>query len=251
MNQTNRGFDPKRDQVYASPLSHVGDFRFDESVAEVFEDMIDRSVPGYGSILAMLPNLARRFVQPDTNIYDLGCSLGAVTFAVKSVVPTNCTIHAVDQSSAMLDRLKARLDSNPTDGPKIELHLADIKTIAIQRASMVVLNFTLQFIAREERVSLLQSIFDGLIPGGALLLSEKVCLESDNQQRLLTELHHDFKRARGYSDLEIAQKRAALENTLIPETLRVHSERLSSVGFENIVPWFSCLGFASILAVKT
>jgi tRNA (cmo5U34)-methyltransferase len=250
MNPIHRDSANKRDQVYASPLSHVGDFRFDESVAEVFEDMIDRSVPGYGSILAMLPTLARRFVQPETQIYDLGCSLGAVTFAVKNTVPSSCIIHAVDQSSAMLDRLRLRLDANPADGPKIELHLADIKTIAISRASLVVLNFTLQFIAREDRVLLLKSIYEGMIPGGALLLSEKICLESDNQQRLLTELHHDFKRARGYSDLEIAQKRAALENTLIPETHAVHSERLSSVGFENIVPWFSCLGFASILAVK-
>lgn len=241
----------RRDRVYAQPLAQVGDFRFDDSVADVFEDMIDRSVPGYGSILAMVPTLASRFVTAGTEVYDLGCSLGAVTMSLRNAIPSECRVHAVDQSSAMIERLDQRLETWGQSGPTIQTHLADVCQIEIENASFVALNFTLQFIEPERRVGLLRRIHQGLNPGGALLLSEKICLDDPAEQSLLTELHHEFKRARGYSDLEISQKRAALENTLIPETTQSHIDRLFSVGFATVVPWFSCLGFSSLLAVKS
>ena len=120
----------------------------------------------------------------------------------------------------------------------------------MSNASLIVLNFTLQFVAADKRRPLLQRCFDALNPCGGLLLSEKVCFDDPSQHELLSELHLDFKRACGYSEMEIAQKRTSLENTLIPESITSHSDRLHDVGFGVVAPWFQCFNFASILAIK-
>ncbi|TWU20287.1 tRNA (cmo5U34)-methyltransferase [Novipirellula galeiformis] len=242
----------KRDRIYSLPHGRVGDFTFDEQVVEVFPDMIARSVPGYASILSMIEQLAGRFVQPHTNVYDLGCSLGAATLLMQRQVPRDCTIHAVDNAPAMIDRLRLKLQAtlpDPNQGT-VEVHQADVCEFPMTNASFVVLNLTLQFIATEQRATLLNAVADALVPGGALLVSEKICFEDAKQQSLLNDLHHDFKRANGYSDLEIAQKRTALENRLLPETMKTHVDRLYAAGFDCVVPWFQCFNFVSILAVK-
>lgn len=245
-----------KDNLYSLPREQVGQFTFDDHVADVFPDMIARSVPGYASILSVIEQLAGRFVAPATNVYDLGCSLGAATMVIQNQAPESATIHAIDCSQAMITRLEEKLHALREDESKhsnncvVKPQLADICDVQIENASMVVLNFTLQFVPAADRTALLKRIFDGLRPGGALCLSEKVCFEDEGQQQLLTELHLDFKRAHGYSELEIAQKRTSLENTLVPETLQGHVDRLHTVGFQTAAPWFQCFNFASILAVK-
>lgn len=239
-----------RDDIYSLPLQRVGEFQFDDQVVRVFPDMITRSVPGYASILSMIELLAARFVRSQTTVWDLGCSLGAATRLIRRQAPVDCVIHAVDNSSAMIARLRAVLAESAETGCEIQLHEADLRSVEIRNASFVVLNLTLQFLAPEQRTSVIESIAAGLLPGGALLLSEKVCFADAGQQALLTELHHDFKRAHGYSDLEIAQKRTAIENLLIPETLETHVQRLRDAGFKTVAPWFQCFNFASILAVR-
>jgi tRNA (cmo5U34)-methyltransferase len=243
-----------RDDIYALPRDRVGQFAFDDSVAEVFPDMISRSVPGYGSILSVIEQLSQRYTRPHTHVYDLGCSLGAATWLIRRHAPDSVVIHAVDNSQAMIRRLRARLerDEEKTNvgAASIQTHLADVTEFPMSNASMVVLNFTLQFVPAEQRVKLLQRAFDALVDGGALVLSEKISSDQPAEQALLAELHLDFKRACGYSELEIAQKRTALENTLISETMDMHVRRLHSVGFGVVVPWFQCFNFASILAVK-
>jgi tRNA (cmo5U34)-methyltransferase len=247
-----------RDQIYLLPRERVGDFTFDDAVAEVFPDMIARSVPGYASILSMIEQLAARFVQPRTNIYDLGCSLGAASLLVRQQAPLSCTIHAIDNAPAMVQRLQQRIFEIAAVETKagkefcdVEVHEADMRDFCMSNASLVVLNLTLQFIPASERQAVLQAIFDALVPQGALLVSEKICFSDPAQQSLLNELHHDFKRAHGYSDLEIAQKRTSLEKRMIPETLDAHLSRLKSVGFQIVAPWFQCFNFVSILAVKS
>ena len=126
----------------------------------------------------------------------------------------------------------------------------DILTTEIANASVVVLNFTLQFITPEDRSVLLERIADGMRPGGVLILSEKVVFDDEHLDKLLSDMHHEFKRAHGYSDLEISQKRSALENVLIPETIATHRERLARVGFASVDVWFQCFNFMSMLAVK-
>lgn len=249
-----------RDSIFSLPRDRVGQFRFDEDVADVFPDMISRSVPGYASILSVIEQLSSRFVRPATNVYDLGCSLGAATLLIRNQAPPDATIHAVDNSAAMIDRLGnvlAETTVNDKQAGKqtskqcdVQLHRTDIRDVAMSNASLIVLNFTLQFVPAEHRDTLLRSCFDAMIPGAALLLSEKICFDEPGQQALLTELHLDFKRACGYSELEISQKRTSLENTLTPETIATHTDRLRNIGFSVVAPWFQCFNFASILAVK-
>ncbi len=239
-----------RDDLFSLPMNRVGDFQFDQQVVQVFPDMIARSVPGYASILSMIEQLASRFVTPGSTVWDLGCSLGAATRLIRRQAPHDCVIHAVDNSPAMIARLKGLLQESQETGCPVELHEADLRSVQIREASFVVLNLTLQFLDPGERSGVIQRVYDGLRPCGALLLSEKLCFDDSNQQALLTDLHHDFKRAHGYSDLEIAQKRTAIENRLIPETLNTHVERLRMCGFSTVAPWFQCFNFASILAVK-
>ncbi|MGV6806459.1 MAG: carboxy-S-adenosyl-L-methionine synthase CmoA [bacterium] len=238
------------DRLFSNPLGDVAGFRFDKSVVDVFPDMIKRSVPGYETIIAMTGTLAGLYAQSNSRCYDLGCSLGASSLAMKAELSgRNCTIVAIDNSPAMIQRCSQLLDTD-SDDPAIELIEAAIEDVDIEDASVVVLNFTLQFIAPEKRSALLHKISAGLRPGGILILSEKVAFAHRTHHNLMIELHHNFKRANGYSDLEISQKRTALEDVLIPETLDTHKHRLLDAGFSSIDVWFQCFNFASMLAIK-
>ncbi|MBE9538983.1 MAG: carboxy-S-adenosyl-L-methionine synthase CmoA [Proteobacteria bacterium] len=239
-----------RDNIYVNTLDEPGLFAFDDSVASVFPDMIKRSVPGYTTIIAMTGLLAGRYAPKGSKIYDLGCSLGASTLAMRQHVHHgDCEIIAVDNSPAMLQRCKNIIDTDTHELP-VSLVCADIQDVAVENASVVVLNFTLQFIAPEERDAVIQTIFNGLRPGGIMVLSEKVTFEDPHLDQLNIDLHHQFKSANGYSDLEIAQKRTALENVLRPETLRQHKQRISRAGFSSCDVWFQCFNFASLIALK-
>ncbi len=242
--------DAPRDQLYASPLDKIVDFRFDEQVVGVFSDMINRSVPGYSTVIKSLGILAGRFAQPDSRCYDLGCSLGAVTLAMhQQVRQPNCRLVAVDNSPAMVTRCREHIDV-ASDGEGIDLVCADIRAIEIKAASVVAMNFTLQFVPADERQALLDRIWQGLKPGGVLLLSEKVAFPDAAQQQRLTDWHHDFKRANGYSELEISQKRTALERVMVPDSLETHQRRLQRAGFSAVQPWFQCFNFISLVAFK-
>jgi tRNA (cmo5U34)-methyltransferase len=241
---------PDKDRLYAAPQKVTADFVFDERVAAVFPDMIQRSVPGYATIINMIGTLASRSVKPGTRCYDLGCSLGAAALAMhQGMGQRTVPIIAVDNSQPMLDRAQALLAKSDAL-PDIELRCADVLNVTIENASMVVLNFTLQFIDPAERARLLGRIYEGLQPGGILVLSEKIALPSDAMQQLFTEMHHSFKQTQGYSQLEISQKRSALERVLLPESLDTHRQRLQSVGFETVEVWFQCFNFVSLLAIK-
>lgn len=242
--------DSKLDTIYANPLADVSRFAFDQRVVDVFPDMIKRSVPGYATIINMIGTLAERYAQSGSNCYDLGCSLGAASLAMRHKInATDCKIIGVDNSSAMLKRCQQVMEADTGDIP-VELIEAQIQGVAIDNASVVVLNFTLQFIPVEERLDVLKNIWQGLRPGGVLILSEKLAFEDASHEQLMIDLHHNFKRANGYSDLEIAQKRSAIENYLIPETLAVHRRRLRDAGFHSVDIWFQCFNFASIIALK-
>ena len=239
-----------QDRIYASPLEDIAGFRFDQAVVSVFPDMSKRSVPGYATIIHMVGQIAERFATPNSHLYDLGCSLGAASLAMRHRVGcTGVRIIAVDNSADMINTCRLVMDADSGEIP-VTLLCEDILRTPINNASVCVLNFTLQFIAPVQREQLLRRICDGLNPGGVLVLSEKIAFADAHQNQLQTDLHHHFKRANGYSDLEIAQKRAALENVLIPETMSRHRERLLNAGFNSAEPWFQCFNFTSIIAIK-
>ena len=241
------------DRLYASPQGQVADFVFNEAVVRVFPDMIKRSVPGYPTIVENIGVIAGQFAQPNSALYDLGCSLGAVSQALRRHVQIEgCRVIAVDNSPAMVERCREYLhaqDSMFQELLPVEVLEADICQLALRPASVVALNFTLQFIPHAQRLDLLTRIRQSLLPGGALILSEKLRFADAEEHELLTDLHVAFKRANGYSELEIAQKRSAIENVMKPDSLGEHRERLAAAGFSKVIPWFQCLNFASLIAL--
>jgi tRNA (cmo5U34)-methyltransferase len=248
--QPAEAIEPLCDRLFAVPIARLGDWTFDEKVAEVFPDMIQRSVPGYSSIISMIGMLAERFAQPNSQIYDLGCSLGAATLSMRrNIKAEGCKIIAVDNSSAMVERCRRHIDAFRAETP-VEVVEADILDIPLENASMVVLNFTLQFLAPTDRQRLLNQVYQGLRPGGALVLSEKFSFTDSDVGALLFNMHHDFKRANGYSELEISQKRSMLENIMQTDSVEMHKKRLHQAGFEHAEVWFQCFNFGSLIALK-
>lgn len=242
------------DRVFATQQSNIEPFEFNSAVASVFDDMIERSVPGYRSIVLQTGLIAAKFATKDSICYDLGCSLGATTFAMCDALQDhrrndNISIISIDNSEPMLLRMDERLAALQSTVP-VNTVLADITEIAFEPHSVAVFNFTLQFIPVSQRAPVLSSIAKNMIPGGALVLSEKLFFEDQQQQRLLTDMYENFKRANGYSELEISQKRDALENVLITESLQTHKKRLLDCGFKSVEVWFQCFNFASLVAIR-
>ena len=238
-----------RDQLFASPLSDQGLFRFDASVASVFPDMINRSVPGYATVVGMTGTLAAQHARPDSQIYDLGCSWGAsLLSAAREPACDRCALIGIDNSEAMVEQAGIYLREFP-EAARIQLRHADVLDTPLDNASVVIMNYTLQFIPIHERETLLRRIREAMMPGDVFILSEKLTLADQRLNEYLIDLHHEFKRQQGYSDLEIAQKRQALEDVLVPETREAHVARLHAVGFSRCDVWFQCLNFASLIAI--
>lgn len=239
------------DNIYSEQLDSVDGFSFNEQVVQVFPDMIKRSVPGYEKIIQTIGMISNKCAIKNSNLYDLGCSLGAATLSMRRGLSntTGCNIIAVDNSEAMIERCQQYLDAYKSETP-VTLICDDICNIEIKNASMVVLNFTLQFLTPEKRLALLTNIYNGLLPGGVLVLSEKFIFEDPVSHQFLIDLHLDFKRSHGYSELEISQKRSSLENVLIADTVREHYQRLEKAGFKHNNLWYQCFNFGSIISIK-
>ncbi len=239
----------QKDTLYQTVDGLPGSFRFDARVAAVFEDMISRSVPGYQQILQLLPTLTRAFFRPDTNYYDLGCSLGAGLLAMHTGFDQrNARLIGIDNSTAMLAEAEQNLSHLNQD--TLKLVLQDLQDTDFEPAQMVLMNFTLQFIPLADRQALLERIFASLHPGGVLVLSEKLKFSDADTADLMASIHYQYKKDQDYSELEISKKRDAIDNVLIPETLEEHTSRLRSAGFKTITPWIQNLQFISLLAVK-
>jgi tRNA (cmo5U34)-methyltransferase len=236
-----------KDRLFSQPMGEIKPFEFNEAVASVFHDMLSRSVPGYELLLRMIGLYAQIFIRPGSLVYDLGCSLGEASLVVaEQSQVSDYRIIAVDSSPAMIAKCRAR----DTQSQNIEWRCEDIRQTEITNASMVVLNLTLQFLPPEERQEQLRRIFSGLNPGGVLVLSEKVVFTNVAENERMMELYEGFKKSMGYSDLEISQKRNALENVLIPDSESEHVARLEAIGFDEVYPCFRSFNFISLLAIK-
>ena len=230
-----------RDEIYKKPHEVVRDFEFNRDVVNVFPDMIQRSVPGYTTMLEGIGLLANHYLENNAVCYDLGCSLGASSMAIlRAVGARNLQIKAIDASADMIERAKKNIND-----VRVRFVAADICSMKFEPCRMVVLNLVLQFIAQEARRALLESVCTALQPEGILVLSEKV-----PSSKLFEKLHLDFKKANGYSELEISQKRTALEEVMKLDTLEEHQARLAGVGFREVNVWFQCLNWVSIVASK-
>ena len=229
-----------KDALFASGGRHLVDFAFDSDVAAVFPDMIRRSVPGYETVVPLTGLIAAHHLPTGGRCYDLGCSLGAVSQAVLAAVGDRpCEIVAVDRSAAMLERAKALAGQEP----RLRWQCADVREIELAEADVVALGLTLQFLPPRDRLPLLRRIRAGLREGGVLVLTEKLKADGYFEQH-----HLDFKRANGYSEMEIAGKRAALENVMHIDSEETHLERLREAGFGAAKLWFRCLNWGSFVA---
>ena len=235
----------ERDSLFSDPQQIV-DFAFDHRVVEVFPDMIRRSIPGYDTIIPVSGLIIADHLNDGDICYDLGCSLGATTLAItQRLGEKHCRIIGIDNSQAMLDKARTLLVH-----PDVEFRQGDIRQFDFLPARAVVMNFTLQFIPPKERALLVKNIHSSLQPGGLLLISEKIICSDDTEERYFKTIHQQYKKANGYSELEVSQKRSALEKVMIIDSLESHELRLRQAGFSTIQLWFRCLNWASILAFK-
>lgn len=239
-----------KDEIFKDNPAAAGSFTFDDKVADVFPDMLERSIPGYAATIDAIGALAARHVARDTRCYDLGCSLGAATLAMRlNIKVPGCEIHALDTAAAMVRRCREIVARDGSATP-VFVSERDVRDVVIENASMVVMNYTLQFLPTADRKDLIRRIYDGMVEGGVFVLSEKVADADPAIESLLVDLHHEFKRANAYSELEIARKRTALENVLIPETAATHLDRLLEAGFEQRGVWLKHYNFLSIVAIR-
>lgn len=239
----------KRDQVFRDPQQQIVDFVFDEKVAAAFTDMIRRSVPGYEVVVPMTGLLAAGQLDKchARLIYDLGCSLGATTMAtLRACGDADCRINAVDNSAAMLSRARQLIDDE-----RVSFLNADIVSLQFEPSAVVLMNWIAQFLAPSDRLGVLRNIREQLDDDGILIVSEKIRFTDPAEQAYCEAAHLDFKRANGYSELEISQKRSALENVMIIDTEEEHRQRFAEAGFASVQKWYQCLNWASFIVRPT
>jgi tRNA (cmo5U34)-methyltransferase len=240
------------DKVFAAPKERVADFTFNEEVAAVFDDMVDRSVPFYQEIQRMVAELAVDFAQPGTNVYDLGCATCTSFMNIARVMPKDAGARfvGVDDSDEMLAKARAKLVASKFDRP-FDLQTADLNTgVEIANASVVMMVLTLQFIRPLYRERLVKSIWNGLADNGCLIVVEKVLGENSTFNRLFIKHYYEMKKRNGYSELEISQKREALENVLVPYRLEENKELLRGAGFRHVDVFFKWYNFCGLIALK-
>ncbi|MGG7661562.1 carboxy-S-adenosyl-L-methionine synthase CmoA [Dyadobacter sp. BHUBP1] len=238
------------DQVFRDEITRVSDFKFGTTVVNVFDDMVSRSVPYYNEMQRMLAEIAADHVKEGTLVYDLGCSTGTTLIGLDQLIPSDIRFIGIDESQEMLDKCDVKLKEagfvRPYDLVAGDLH----QPLPISNGSVVILCLTLQFVRPLYRERLLRNIYEGLNPGGVLLLVEKVLAESSVFNRDFIKYYYNYKRRNHYSELEISQKREALENVLIPYKLSENMLLLKEAGFADCEIFFKWYNFSGMIAYK-
>lgn len=239
-----------KDEVFKETCNKAVDFKFTNKVAGVFDDMVTRSVPFYEEMQRMIGELTVDHYQDNSFVYDLGCSTGTTMICMNESVPPHVPFVGIDDSQPMLDKCREKLDELGIKR-EIKLEVADLnENISLNNASVVILCLTLQFIRPLNRERLLKQIFDGLLPGGALIVIEKILAEDSAFNRDFIKYYYDMKRRNSYSEIEISQKREALENVLIPYKLSENIALLRNAGFAHCEVFFKWYNFSGFIAKK-
>ena len=238
------------DQIFAEPAARARDFKFDSRTAGVFDDMVSRSVPFYDEIQRMTGELAADFAVAGTNLYDLGCSTATTLIALEPLVDPSVRFIGVDNSREMLAKAREKLDQLPTSRERELIHTDLHELQSVENASVVILTLTLQFVRPLHRERLVRTICKGTNDQGCLILVEKLTESDTLFNRLFIKYYYDMKRRNGYSELEIAQKREALENVLIPYRLEENRALLLDAGYSKTQMFFQWYNFCGMIAVK-
>ncbi len=238
------------DKVFDDATKPFGDFVFNDKVANVFDDMVSRSVPYYAEMQRMTCELARDFARPNTNLYDMGCSTATTMLALNDVVDPAVKFIGVDNSASMITKARQKIDENQISR-QIDLITADMhQGVYIENASVITMLLTMQFARPLYRERIMKNMYNGLNEQGCLIMIEKLTSEETIFNRLFIDHYYDFKRRNGYSETEITQKREALENVLIPYRLDENIELLKWAGFRQVEVFFRWYNFCGIIAVK-
>jgi len=240
----------EKDEVFKLHYSKPSDFKFTQTVASVFDDMVNRSVPFYEEIQRMVAELAADHAMEHTNVYDLGCSTGTTLIGMDETVKQNASFVGVDDSQPMLEKCRIKLTEAGFKHP-YSLEVADLNDrVTINQASVVVLCLTLQFVRPLNREKLVRQIYEGLEKGGVVILVEKILAEDSSFNRDFINYYYSMKRRHHYSEMEIAQKREALENVLIPYKLSENITLFRNAGFEHCEVFFKWYNFAGLIIKK-
>ncbi|MCK5347789.1 MAG: carboxy-S-adenosyl-L-methionine synthase CmoA, partial [Desulfobacula sp.] len=240
----------EKDKVFADKKERVKPFEFNEEVAGVFDDMLNRSVPFYAETIQRQSQLTAKYYQEGSRIYDLGCSHGNLGMLILNQLKSRkLSMVAVDSSKPMIEKYSKRLGKYDKT-PQVDLVCGLLEDIQIKNASVVLINLTLQFLDTEKRDDLIKKIYQGMNPNGILVLTEKTVHAAKMLDDLQTKFYKTFKVENGYSQLEISQKRDALEKVLIPDTLETHRNRILNAGFTIFDIWLKWFNFASMIAIK-
>ena len=238
-----------RDTIFSDQNSPT-EFKFNSKVAEVFDDMLERSIPLYHECQNLTIEWCKRLAKPNTSLYDLGCSTGALLLPIaqSNINIPGFQLIGVDSSRAMLNKANEKLGSLSSSVQLIEADLN--KAFPFKENCATVMNYTLQFISQENRLNLVRQIYNSLIPGGGLIINEKILGENEELNSSFIELHNSFKEHHGYSKMEISKKRDALENVLFPSKVSSTIELLHSSGFNLVDLFFKWNNFAGLIALK-
>lgn len=241
----------QKDRVFSDPQSGGEAFRFGPRVAACFDDMAERSIPLYRELQIAAVTLAQRAAQPETAIYDIGCSTGTTLVPLALATPFESTaIVGTDSSEHMLKRCREKLEMAGVAG-RVRLLHSELEKTPLESASAVLMNYTLQFSKPESRAETIKRVHDALVPGGVLILAEKLRFDDPRTAELMENLYYDFKRRNGYSETEIEQKRKALEGVLVPFTREENIALLTGAGFQRIVPILQAYPFAAFAAFRS
>ncbi len=242
-----------RDEVFGTTAARGSDFQFNEEVASVFDDMLARSVPFYLEQQSLIEEIAGRFAQPGSNVIDLGCSTGTTLIRLAKLLDPAVKLIGYDNSEPMLDRARTNAIEMRV-GDRIEFRYGDfnqnLDKLPIENVSVVTICWTLQFVRPLHRDRLIRKIYDGMVNGGALIVTDKILTNDSSMNRFFIDFYYDFKRRNGYSEQEISKKREALENVLIPYRVDENFELFRRNGFSIVETFFQWYNFAGFLCVK-
>lgn len=241
-----------KQMIEKSSLGHlpVGSWTFDAEVADVFSDMLKRSIPNYEIMRELVFDIAVRTTPADSYVVDLGCSNGeSLAPLVRHLGERNRYI-GVDASEPMVaaarERFREEINKNLVEIQQLDLRVDYPKVNAGVTLSIL----TLQFVPINYRQLLCHKIYASTLQRGVFLLVEKVIGETDHIDNLMIRWYEEKKARSGYSSLEIAEKRKSLEGVLVPLKPSWNLQLLREAGFRKIDCFWRCMNFAGWIAVK-